>query len=283
MKLKKAVSAVLPMPRLNTLFPGRALFAFAFLLGGLFTATRAQAQWRYTAMGDSITTAYTVTAGSGYVPKYQSYIQTDTGISVTLYNLGQNGWTSSSLLNALRTDQVFQTSVLQSDVVTWYIGINDLMNARNTYKNRKCGGTDNQDCLRSMVTKFNSNWDRIIGEIIARRSISNTIIRTADIYNPWVKADMAKNTTPDKNETVPKGNDFQVIKYYLDQLNSHIAASATAYVIPYAQVYAAFNGASGTDDPIAKGLVGSDGLHPTAAGHKLIADLLRGLGYAPLR
>ena len=173
--------------------------------------------------------------------------------------------------------------MLQSDVVTWDIGINDLMNARNTYKNRKCGGTDNQDCLRSMVAKFNSNWDAIVGEIFARRNTGTTIIRTVDIYNPWVKTDTAKNTTPDKNETSPKGNDFQIIKYYLDEMNNHIAASVTAYALPCAQVYAAFNGASGSEDPIAKGLVGSDGLHPTVAGHKLIADLLRGVGYAPLR
>lgn len=261
----------------------KLLFVAAFTLVAVFNGAQAQQQWQYTAMGDSIATAYTVSAGSGYVPTYQSYIQTDTGAVVTLYNLGQNGWTSTSLLNALRTNSVFENAVIQSDVVTWNIGINDLMFARNTYKNRKCGGADNQDCLRSMVTKFNSNWDAIIAEILVRRSSSNTIIRTIDIYNPWVKTDISKNTTQDRNETNPKGNDFQIIKYYLDQMNAHIAASATTFGIPSAQVYLAFNGVSGSDDPLAKGLVGSDELHPTVAGHKLIADLLRGLGYTPLR
>ena len=268
---------------MKTGFLCRTFLAVALIITGLFTTTQAQESWHHTALGDSLATAYSVTAGVGYVPRYQSYLQADTGVAVTLYNLGQNGWTSGSLLNALRTDSVFQSAVLQSEVVTWNIGINDLMNARNKYKNRKCGGTDNQDCLRSMVATFKSNWDGIISEILIRRYTTNTIIRTMDIYNPWVKTDVAKNTTADKNETNPKGTDFQIIKYYLDQMNSHVAVSASAYLIPCAQVYAAFNGANGDEDPIAKGLVGSDSLHPTDAGHKLIATLLRGLGYAPLR
>jgi lysophospholipase L1-like esterase len=261
----------------------QVFLSLALSAAGLLTVAHAQTQWRYTAMGDSIATAYTITAGSGYVPRYQAYLQADTGSPVTLYNLGQNGWTSASLLYALRTDTVFQTSVLQSDVVTWDVGLNDLLNARNAYKNRKCGGTDNQDCMRSMVVNFTANWDGIVGEVLARRNTGDTVIRTMDVYNPWVKADKAKNTTPDKSEAAVRGNDFQVLKYYLDQMNAHVAASTTANLIPCAQVHLSFNGAYGDEDPLAKGLIGRDGLHPTDAGHKLIADQLRGLGYGPLR
>lgn len=254
-----------------------------FVIAFLTAATAGQTEWKYSALGDSIATAYTVPAGSGYVSRYQNHIQVDTGVTITLYNLGQNGSTSATLLNALRTDAVFHSAVMQSEVVTWNSGINDLMNARNKYKSRKCGGSDNQDCLRSLVISFNSNWDEIVGEILLRRTPADTIIRTMDIYNPWVKTDKTKNTTPDKNETTVKGNDFQVLKFYLDQMNAHIALSAPTFAITSAQVYVAFNGISGEVDPIAKGLVGRDGLHPSEAGHQVIADLLRGLGYAPLR
>jgi cytochrome c2 len=41
-------------------------------------------------------------------------------------------------------------------------------------------------------------------------------------------------------------------------------------------VYAAFNGLTGTEDPVAKGYVSIDGLHPSDAGHELIAALLGG-------
>lgn len=66
---------------------------------------RAQAQWKYTALGDSLATGYLAT--QGYVPRYQSGIQTDTGVGVALNNLGQNGWASGNLLNALRTNSIF--------------------------------------------------------------------------------------------------------------------------------------------------------------------------------
>ncbi len=269
------------MMHANSGFPRPTLFAIALMLVVPFATVRGQEQWRYTALGDSLATGYTTP--SGYVPTYKNYIQMDTDVSVVLYNLGQNGWTSGSLLNALRTDSVFQNAVLQSEVVTWNVGINDYMNARNRYKNRKCEGTDNQNCLRSMVATFKGNWDGIIGEILIRRGTTYTIVRTMDIYNPWVATDKAKNTIPDKSETMVKGNDFQVLKYYLDQVNGYIATTTTNNFIPSAQVYLSFNGANGDENPVAKGYIARDGLHPSDAGHQFIAGLLRGLGYAPLR
>jgi lysophospholipase L1-like esterase len=76
---------------------------------------------------------------------------------------------------------------------------------------------------------------------------------------------------------------FNTVEPFLDEVNQHIAASAQANGIPMAQVHLAFNGPSGTEDPIAKGLIAIDGVHPNDAGHEAIANALRQLGYAPLR
>ena len=245
--------------------------------------TLSQEQWGYTAMGDSLATGYT-SPGAGYVHRYRTHIQTDTGAVVNLSNFGQNGRTSGGLLTALRTDFNLQSSLFQSNVVTWNIGLNDLMNARSSYKSKKCGGTDNQNCLRTMVSTFQSNWNAITVEILSRRTPANTILRTMDIYNPWVRADKAKNTFSDAKEPIQsRGNDFQVLKYYLDQMNGHIAAAANSNSVPYAKVYLYFNGINGDEDPIAKGYMHTDGLHPSNTGVQSIADIFRGLGYAPFR
>ena len=175
---------------MNSLSLYKSVLVLCVTFAGSISVVHAQEQWHYTALGDSIASGYTTPAG--YVPTFRDYIQTDAGVSVVLYNLGQNGATSLSLLNSIRTDSVFQNAILQSEVITWNIGIVDLMNARNSYKNKKCGGTDNQDCLRSAVTKFKTNWDGIISEILIRRGITYTIIRTMDIYNPWVATDKEK-------------------------------------------------------------------------------------------
>lgn len=226
------------------------------------------AAWDYVALGDSLATGFG--ARKGYVPRYKDYVQTDTGASVKLNNLGQNGWTSTDLLNALKTNGTFQKAVSGAEVLTWDIGGNDLRAARDQYKQGTCGGSDNQDCLRATVATFKSNWDGIIAEILARRTTANTIIRTMDIYNAYVNEDKADGS-------------FTVLKGYLDDVNAYIGSTAGGNGIPYAKVYEAFNGPNGDQDPEDKGYLSLDGLHPNDKGHKVIADLFRGLGYAPLK
>jgi lysophospholipase L1-like esterase len=235
----------------------------------------------YTAMGDSLAYGILDFGGGGYVPRYGSYVQADMGSSVSLNNLGRNGWTSSQLLNALRTDSNFRNSVAASQVITWDIGGNDFLRIVTSYKDKTCGGADNQDCLRDAVATFKANWSAITAEILALRSTGNTVIRTMDIYNPFVNAQKASDSWADDNGL----SDFQAIKPYLDEANKYIASTAAANNIPCAKVYQAFNGASGEEDPGDKGYISPydfSGVHPGELGHKVIADLFRNLGYAPL-
>jgi lysophospholipase L1-like esterase len=69
----------------------------------------------------------------------------------------------------------------------------------------------------------------------------------------------------------------------LREVNEHIAASAQRNNIPMARVHQAFNGVNGNEDPVLKGLISGDGLHPNDRGHEVIAEAFRGLGYAPLQ
>ncbi len=154
-------------------------------------------------------------------------------------------------------------------MLTWDIGGDDLANAHDNYTKGTCGGTDNQDCLRNAVATFEQNWDAIISNILQLRSTSNTIIRTMDIYNPYVASDMQAGI-------------FDTLEPYLDEVNNHIHSTASANGIPVANVHQAFNGADGKTDPGTLGLIAVDGFHPNDAGHKVIADQLRALQYSPL-
>jgi lysophospholipase L1-like esterase len=234
--------------------------------------------WRYTALGDSMAFGAFALPGQGYVPTYRNFIEADTDVDVRLINLGIPGWKSGELLAALRQSLLFRFLVATSAAVTLNIGGNDLISARNTYKDRTCGGADNQDCLRAAVETFKTNWDSILIEILSLRSTGNTNIRTMDIYNPFVNEDRAADTWLDD-----QGNDFQVVKVYLEAVNNHIASTAIAQNIPYAQVYRAFNGPNGELDPGDSGYIFFDGYHANGRGHRRMAELLRDLGYAPLR
>jgi lysophospholipase L1-like esterase len=205
------------------------------------------------------------------VVRYRSFVQADNdNREVRLTNLGQNGWQSSDLISALRNDANFRSAVSSADVVTFDIGGNDLLHALDLFWQGTCGGADNQDCMRSTVANFIPNWDAIVQEILSLRDKDRTIIRTMDVYNPFVGQLMVSGT-------------FPIVKGYLDQVDAHIASSAAANGIPMARVYQAFNGPNGDEDPVMKGYMSIDGIHPNDAGHKVIADLLRDLGYAPLK
>ena len=226
-------------------------------------------QWHYTALGDSLAVGILDTQG-GYVVRYKNDVESDTGVSVSLSNLGVNGAHTGDLLKSLKTDPSFLSNVSSSQVVTWDIGGDDLLHAVNLFRNGQCGGADNQDCLRSAVASFIPNWDAIVQQILTLRDKNTTIIRTVDIYNPFVAELMVEGT-------------FGTVEPYLDQVNQHIASSAQANGIPMAQVHLAFNGPNGEQDPVAKGLITVDGVHPNDQGHKVIADALRALGYGPLK
>jgi lysophospholipase L1-like esterase len=243
------------------------------------TTLAAPASWDYVALGDSLATGYG--AFKGYVPRYEAHIETDTGVAVTRTNLGRNGWTSSQLLSALRSDPTFRRAIREAEIVTWNIGGNDLRAARNSYKKGTCGGPENQACLEAAVTKLETNWDAITAEVLELRSTRPTIVRTMDIYNPYVRTDIVSDTWQEDglNEEL---NDFQVFHSYVYKANLDIATSSYAAGIPYAGVHLAFNGPYGYEDPKSKGYLSFDGLHPNNTGHRVIADELRKLGYAPL-
>lgn len=223
--------------------------------------------WNYTALGDSLASG--ALAQEGYVARYATYVNTDTGANVTTVNLGIPGWHSGDLLNAIQNDPAMRASISNAQIVTFDIGGNDLSDAHSSYTGGTCGGTDGQDCLRTAVSTFETNWDAIVSALLALRPTSTTIIRTMDIYNPYVAADMQAGI-------------FTIVEPYLDQVNSHIHASGQANGIPVATVHQAFNGAGGSTDPGTLGLIALDGFHPNDAGHKVIADQLRVLGYSPL-
>jgi lysophospholipase L1-like esterase len=90
-----------------------------------------------------------------------------------------------------------------------------------------------------------------------------------DIYDPYVASDMQKGI-------------FTTLEPYLDEVNNYIHTTAAANGVSVANVHQAYDGADGTEDPGAQGLIAVDCFHPNDAGHKLIADQLRALGYAPL-
>lgn len=221
----------------------------------------------YLILGDSL--ALGLYGLPGYADIFEDYIEDTAGIELDSRNLARSGWHSSQLAAALQHDPLFRKQIAKADVITWNIGGNDLRIARDLFHQGRCGGEDNQQCLRHAVTAFRNNWNVIISELQALRKSQQSTIRTMNLYNPYVKEDMARGT-------------FAVLDPYFDQANTHIASSLIRTDISLAPISIAFNGPRGLEDPADKGFIAFDGYHPNAAGHRVIAKQLIQLGLPSL-
>jgi lysophospholipase L1-like esterase len=229
--------------------------------------------WNYAALGDSLAFGALALPLRGYTFLYRTAVANDTGNTVLLYNLGVPGWKSADLLNALRTSWSIRVLIATSRVITWDIGGNDMNAARGSYKAGTCGGLDNQQCLKDTVAQLKVNWDGIVAELHQLRNFDRTTVRTMDIYNPFVTEDMASISSSGV------GTDFDVLKFYLDDVNAYIADRSLKEHVGLARVYFSFNGPDGKVDPKSLGFIAFDGFHPNDAGHAEMARLLRALGY----
>lgn len=222
------------------------------------TPTEATPTWDYVALGHGIPGGVGV-GGRSYVVYYAEHMEADLGVKVTLHRWTRGGQTSGGLLHALRNDEELRSDISEAEVVTFF-----------TWPGPGyCAGVDREDCFEEPLPTFRANLDAIIAEILSLRSTSDTIIRTVDWFYPYV------------NENKERGV-FEDCKRCLEALNEQVVQAASEHNIPVARTYSVFNGPDGDEDARDKGYVQADGIHPSEAGHRLIADLHRELGYEPL-
>ena len=215
-----------------------------------------EGELHYVALGDSLA------SGMGGEPSYADFyregLQRMTGRPVRLTNLGRPGWTSTQLLDALRSNDEFRSAVAQADVVTWDIGGNDIVGAVIRNSTGTCGGDDGLRCMRQTTRRFADRWDDVIDELVALRRNDDVALRTFDLYSPFIYPDARTEPILDQ----------------LDAMNDTITESAGRDGVAVAPVAEAFAGAP---DP----LLDDDGLHPSREGHRVIARLLLELDRPP--
>ncbi|MCL5114051.1 MAG: SGNH/GDSL hydrolase family protein [Patescibacteria group bacterium] len=251
------------------------IFLIRQTLPKLFSAKATNGITEIAVLGDSISNMGIVSA-NGWTIQYKTDVDAQFQESSQIINLSTNGISSQQLLDSVLNNTTYRQQIAAARIITLEIGYNDFFQNRTKYQNGSCGGTDNQDCLRSMVTIFNNNWDAIVGQIklLTANNTNNVAIRAFDIYYSVAGVDQL--------QSAPYNGQFYVLNPYLTQMNTHIAQSASQNGFLFAKVHSAYNGSSGAEDPIAKGYILPDAIHPTDLGHTVIASLLKSIGYSPL-
>lgn len=257
---------------------GLLLVAATFIWG---SSQASQPTLFYTAMGDSIAAGFS-NNGLSYVEFFVSNARADTGFDIELINKTRNGWESAQLLKGL-SSLTFQTSLKNSSLVTWQIGGHDFIQARFQYKDGRCGGPDNQDCMRDTMAEVLANWEHIFDKILKLKQPDQDLMRVLDLYNPFVEADQNSDSWSAAEDCgKPACSDFDVFKPYFLEINTQLEALASQHNVPLVKVSLLYNGPNSDKDPGDKGFITHDGIHPNDRGHEAIAQLISDSGYFPI-
>jgi lysophospholipase L1-like esterase len=233
-------------------------------------------RWDYVALGDSIPRG--TGSSTSFVKLFGRLMANEARVNVAVKNLSRNGASSGEVLGAVRRDRSVRRALAGAEVITVSLGLNDFGGNQESFVDGECGGADNEECYRSSLRRFTANWTALIREIGRLRAGKRTIIRTTTDYNLLVGNSRAAQDFGARYAPL-----LGVWKRHLSALNREKCAIAAAAGVQCADVHAAFHATSGDESAFAKGLIAADRIHPSARGHGVIAGLLRGLGYAPLR
>ena len=218
--------------------------------------------------------------GFGVADRFAENIEQDTGKTVNVHRYAIGGLPALNILNTLRTapEDVppgtyagLHAAIAEAEVIVFF------GNPRGPAdQGGVTGGMEScmhstvpEDCSAELYAPYTENLKAVYEEILALREGQPTIIRAVDFYNPLI------STHRDKNVEVECTACWETF-------NSAVHQAAEAYNIPVVSIYDAFNGPDHNEDPVEKGYIGPDGVHASAEGQQVIADILSEAGYEPI-
>jgi len=249
-------------------FHGTTIILCLLLLSLVFSGCSTPPELTYVALGDSIPDGWGI-GGFGeeyvnYVEYFAEYLREDLNIAVTVQNMcDSSGIRTVHLLEKLQNNDEIRQAITKADIITVWIGVNDLGTSQSLYCAGMCGGEDNLDCIRKLVDDFNNNIDNILDEILALNSSKDTHIMIADnvISAAYVTGAKTRGC-------------FEVIQTELyGSLNDHLYQAGQERGIIVVPAYRTINGSSG--DQANEDLYLDDGIHFNVEGQRLIADIHR--------
>lgn len=220
-----------------------ATLAAAALAGTLLSTTALakedNGKGALVALGDSITFGYNLENNNNHVSREAFPFEIGEEASLRVRDLGEPGWTTSQLLDALNNDEKFQQAVKHSDYVTLNIGSNDLL------KSFADGNVTEEE-----ISPLLKNLKDIITNV---RTLTNAPIVVYNVYNPFQVTDGRHQIS---DLLLPKIN-------YQIQL---LVASLKDQTIVVADAYSAF----GQNQEL---YVLPNDIHPTVEGQKKLAEI----------
>lgn len=217
-------------------------------------------EWQYVVLGDSTTW--------GYPDMLAEKIEQGLGVSIEIVIHSQGGDHSTRLLGRLQKVESLREDIANAELITFVIPWNVFEAPAKIYTSatpERCGGQDNQDCLREALEIYKQDTEAIIAELDSIVDSESTIILAHTVWQ--FNVTLFKQT-----------GDFEVLNEYWKEANTHLISVCEEYGIPVAPGYEAFMGKDDSKNPQEDGLIDDGGIHTTLEGQVIIADLLYDLG-----
>lgn len=223
----------------------------------------------YVAMGNSLTFS---PSNAQLNVLYKEMLVEDFGVDVDLRNRTVGGQSTANFLSRLSNDERLRSDLAEADVITFVIPNDEWAEPSSTavglpgHNAADCGGDDNQQCLRDMITEYNLMVDQIFEELVTIVDPATQVVRVQDFYLFHTEIPLEQS---------------QILYPYWHQGQIHVQEVAESYGIPVARVWDDFMGTDGEIPNLTEaGLVSADGIHPTATGAQRMAELYHDLGYS---
>jgi hypothetical protein len=216
---------------------------------------------------------------------YAAQIEKDVGVKVVVEDYAVGGLTVGEALNALRNEAPIRydlsglsAAISDADVIVMghtgdpavsLIPENKWDGDLCVYSIGNVSGNPPTHCNPAALEQYTTDLKWIWGEIFRLRNGQPTILRSLDVYNPWISIWNEKDI-------------YLACTRCWENLSNAVHMAAEAYHIPFLSRYDAYNGVNHDEDPREKGYILSDGTHPTDLAQQVTAELLAKLGYDPV-
>jgi lysophospholipase L1-like esterase len=223
------------------------------------------------ALGDSDTTGSGDPARVGWVGRYARLLHHKLGVVVAVRNLAVDDKTSRVLLTEVRNDSNTRNAVRKADIVLLGIGGADLNAGDARWEAGKCRG---RACYAADLEAFGHNLEKAVAVIVKLRGRKKTLLRAITL----------PNVVPGARDVVPPFLTVKIGLWQAETLRQKICRTMTGHTGRCIDVLTAFNGASGTENAYAKGLMNKvECCYPSAKGQQLMAKLLLKTGVRRVR
>ena len=221
-------------------------------------------------------------SGWGAAGFYARHIRQDLKVKVRVQDAWVGGLSAVEILQRLRTPSSRWVSLIRNaEVIVVYGSPAGLEIVK--------GG----DCIFSSEPPLEVGpqvWQKYIPalkaiykRIFQIRKGAPVIMRTYTMYVSWISHAPAGPLADPSVKSWDEAGITDVCTKKWEWYAWAIRQAAAAYRVPVADVYAAFNGTTHREDPVAKGYVQTDNMHPNDAGRAVIAETIASLGYKPVK